>query len=368
MTDERFPRRDFLKVTASTALTFGAGVPAAAQTSASAPTSPAPPFSTAQPADFILKNAKVITVDANFSIAQAIAIAGERIAAVGEDAAMAAHAAPATRIIDLKGKSLIPGLIDGHAHMDREGLKSIYPSLGPVRSIKDVQDRIADLARKTKPGEWIVTMPIGDPPYYFNVPEILAEKRWPTRQDLDAAAPNNPVFIRSIWGFWRHTLPLVSCANTEALKRAGITRDTVSPVDVLTIEKDANGEPTGVFIEREMQPIAELIWFRQAAGFTRADRARAMPMSAAAYHAFGTTSVFEEHGVANELLRGYKDAYRDGSLTMRSALVFSPNWKTVGGAPLGPLIEAWGGWLGEPALGDDWQDDWSHRRHREQSS
>jgi len=354
MAEERFPRRDFLKVTASTALTFGAALPATAQTSASAPPSPAPSSSTSQPADVIFKNAKVITVDANFSIAQAIAIGGERIVAVGEDAAMAAHAAPATRIIDLKGKSVIPGLIDGHAHMDREGLKSIYPSLGQVRSIRDIQARIADLARKTKPGEWIVTMPIGDPPYYFNVPEILAEKRWPTRQDLDAAAPDNPVFIRSIWGFWRHTLPLVACANTEALKRAGITRDTVSPVDVLTIEKDANGEPTGVFIEREMQPIAELIWFRQAAGFTRADRARAMPMSAAAYHAFGTTSVFEEHGVANELLRAYKDAYRDGSLTMRSALVFSPNWKTVGEVPLGPLIEAWAGWLGEPALGDDW--------------
>jgi predicted amidohydrolase YtcJ len=343
MTDERFPRRDFLKASAGTALTFGAGVPATAQTSA-----------TARPADLILKNAKIITVDANFSIAQAIAVAGERIVAVGEDAAMAAHAASATRIVDLTGRAVVPGLIDGHAHMDREGLKSIYPSLGPVRSIKDVQDRIADLARKTKPGEWIVTMPIGDPPYYFDVPEILAEKRWPTRHDLDAAAPDNPVFIRSIWGFWRHTLPLVSCANSEALKRAGITRDTVSPVDVLTIEKDANGDPTGVFIEREMQPIAELIWFRHAAGFTRADRARAMLTSAAAYHAFGTTSVFEEHGVANELLRAYKDAYRDGSLTMRSALVFSPNWKAVGGAPLGPLIEAWGGWLGEPALGDDW--------------
>src|SRR5260221_996921 len=213
MTEERFPRRDFLKVTASTALTFGAGLPATAQTSASAPSSPPPTSSTAQPADFILKNAKVITVDANFSIAQAIAIAGERIVAVGEDAAMAAHAAPATRIIDLKGKSVIPGLIDGHAHMDRDGLKRIYPSLGPVRSIQDVQDRIADLARKTKPASWSVTMPIGDPPYYFNVPEALAEKRWPTRQDLDLAAPNNPVFIHSLWGFSRHTLPLVSCAN-----------------------------------------------------------------------------------------------------------------------------------------------------------
>ena len=109
----------------------------------------------------------------------------------------------------------------------------------------------------------------------------------------------------------------------EALKRAGITRATVSPVDVLEIKKDANGDPTGVLIESEMQPIAELIWFRKAAGFTRADRARALPVSAQAYHAYGTTGVFEEHGVANELLRAYKDAYRDGTLTMRSALVFS---------------------------------------------
>jgi predicted amidohydrolase YtcJ len=247
----------------------------------------------------------------------------------------------------------MPGLIDGHAHMDREGLKSIYPALGPVRSIRDIQDRIAELARATPRGEWIVTMPIGDPPYYFDVPEILAEKRWPTRQELDAAAPDHPVFIRSIWGFWRHSLPLVAIANTEALRRVGITRDTVAPVASLTIEKDLAGEPTGVFVEREMQPLAELIWFRQAFGFTRADRARALRLSMQAYHAYGTTSVFEEHGVANEVIRAYKDAYRDSALTMRAALAFSPNWKAAGDAPLGPFIEAWAGWLGEPALGDD---------------
>ncbi len=306
------------------------------------------------PADLILTNGKIITVDPAFTIAQAIAIAGDRIVAVGPDAAMAAMASPATRVVDLKGKAVIPGITDGHAHMDREALRNVFPALGPVRSIRDIQDRIAELARAKQPGEWIVTMPIGDPPYYFDVPESLAEKRWPTRQELDAAAPENPVFIRSIWGYWRGTFPLVSCANTEALRRAGITRDTVSPVDTVKIEKDANGDPTGVFVEREMAPVAELIWFRQAAAFTPADRLRTLPQSARAYHAFGTTSVFEGHGASTELLRTYKQAHREGALTMRAALAFSPNWQAAGAAPLGPFVEAWAGWLGEPGFGNDW--------------
>ena len=306
------------------------------------------------PADLILTNGKIITVDPAFTIAQAIAIAGDRIVAVGPDAAMAAMASPATRVVDLKGKAVIPGITDGHAHMDREALRNVFPALGPVRSIRDIQDRIAELARAKQPGEWIVTMPIGDPPYYFEVPESLAEKRWPTRQELDAAAPENPVFIRSIWGYWRGTFPLVSCANTEALRRAGITRDTVSPVDTVKIEKDANGDPTGVFVEREMAPVAELIWFRQAAAFTPADRLRTLPQSARAYHAFGTTSVFEGHGASTELLRTYKQAHREGALTMRAALAFSPNWQAAGAAPLGPFVEAWAGWLGEPGFGNDW--------------
>jgi predicted amidohydrolase YtcJ len=350
MTDKILRRRDVLTGAAGTAMaTTLATLAGRADAQAPVPASPV-----VRPADLVLRNAKIITVDRAFTIADSIAIAGDRVVAVGPQAAMAAVTAPATRTIDLQGKTVVPGLIDGHAHMDREGLKHVFPALGPVRSIRDIQDRIAELARGRAPGEWIVTMPIGDPPFYFDVPGILAEKRWPTRQDLDVAAPNNPVFIRSIWGFWRSAPPLVACANTEALRRAGITRDTVSPVAALTIVKDANGDPTGVFIEDGMQPTAELIWFRKAAEFSRADRARALPLSAQAYHAFGTTGVFEEHGIANEVIRAYKDAYRDGTLTMRTALVFSPNWKAAGNAPLGPFMEAWAGWLGEPAFGDDW--------------
>jgi predicted amidohydrolase YtcJ len=346
-------RRVFLKAAGaagtagmlSSALPDAAGAPAPTQIPAQAATGPA---------DLILANGKIITVDSASTVAQAIAIAGDRILAVGSDATMAALSGPATRVLDLKGKAVIPGITDGHAHMDREALRNVFPALGRVRSIRDIQDRIAELASAKQPGEWIVTMPIGDPPYYFDLPEILAEKRWPTRQELDAAAPDNPVFIRSIWGYWRGTFPLVSCANTEALRRAGITRDTVSPVDTVRIEKDANGDPTGVFVEREMAPVAELIWFRQAAAFTPADRLRALPQSARAYHAFGTTSVFEGHGAATELLRTYKRADREGTLTMRTALAFSPNWQAAGRAPLGPFVEAWAGWLGEPGFGSDW--------------
>src|SRR5262249_41467748 len=252
-------RRDLLKTAAAVAIAPGLGPKLMGQ---------------ARLADIVLRNGKIITLDRSSRVVDSIAIGGDRILAVGPNAAMAAFTVSTTRTIDLRGKAVIPGLIDGHAHMDREGLKTVFPALGPVRSIRDIQDRIAELARQKAPGEWIVTMPIGDPPFYFDVPDILAEKRWPTRQELDAAAPNNPVFIRPIWGFWRSTPPLVACANTEGLKRAGVTRDTVSPLSELTIEKDANGDPTGVFIEDGMQPTAELIWFRTAAEFSRADRAR----------------------------------------------------------------------------------------------
>jgi predicted amidohydrolase YtcJ len=347
------PRRRFLKEVGAAGTAGALGLAGAAPVHAQTRPAAAPATAASPAADVVLKNGKIITVDRAFTIAQAIAITGGRVAAVGPDAAMTPLTAPSTRVLDLQGRAVIPGLTDGHAHMDREALREVFPSLGRVRSIGDIQDRIAELARGKKPGEWIVTMPIGDPPYYFDMPDLLAEKRWPTRHELDAAAPANPVYIRSIWGYWRGTFPLVSCANTEALKRAGITRDTVAPVETLTIEKDANGDPTGVFVEREMAPIAELIWFRQATTFTAADRLAALPKSARAYHAFGTTSVFEGHGIASEVLRVYKRARRDGALTMRATLAFSANWPAAGNPDIGSFVEAWAGWLGEPGLGDD---------------
>jgi predicted amidohydrolase YtcJ len=306
-----------------------------------------------RPADLLLTRGKIITVDDRFALAEAVAIEGDRIVAVGRAADLAPLAGAGTRTIDLAGAAVIPGLNDGHAHLDREGLKTVYPSLGRVRSIADIQARIAALARERPAGEWIVTMPIGDAPAYFDVPGILAEKRWPTRYELDEAAPDHPVFIRPIWGFWRHTTPLVSIANSRALALAGVTRDTPAPTPSVTIERDARGEPTGVFLEETMMPIVELTLMRRVPGFTRADRARTLPAACRAYNAYGTTSIYEEHGVATELLRAYQDTLAAGRLSVRATLVHSPDWAAVGDVPFEPLLRSWAGWLGEPALGND---------------
>ena len=304
--------------------------------------------------ELFLHNGRIITVDGRFSIAEAVSVRGDRIEAVGRSADLKPLVHDGTRIIDLQGRAVIPGLNDGHAHLDREGLKTIYPSLGRVRSIRDIQSRLAELVANAKPGEWIVTMPIGDAPAYFDVPGILKEGRFPNRQELDEVAPDNPVYIRAIWGFWRHTTPLVSIANTRALRLAGIDRETAPPAATVSIEKDAQGEPTGVFYEETMMPIVELTLLRAIPGFTRADRARTLPASFRAYHAFGTTSIFEEHGAATELLRAYQDARKSGELSVRASLAVSPNWAVLPpDLPLGPFLQAWCGWLGEPSLGDD---------------
>jgi predicted amidohydrolase YtcJ len=304
-------------------------------------------------ADTILTGGRVITCDARFTIAEAVAIRDGRFLAVGDAAMVARHQGEATRVIPIEGRAVMPGLIDGHAHMDREGLKEIFPSLAGARSIAAIQSRIRELAARTPKGQWIVTMPIGEPPYYFDLPESLAERRWPTREELDEAAPDHPVYIRPIWGYWRHTLPLVSIANSRALALAGITRDTPPPAEGITIARDARGEPTGVFIEQGFVPLVELHLFRMAPGFTVAQRAAALPRSAAAYHAFGTTSVYEEHGVAAELLAAYQRVHAEGRLTMRSHLVFSPDWRGLDEVPMARVVEGWAHWLAGHGLGDD---------------
>ena len=280
-------------------------------------------------ADTVLTNANVITMDQRQPRAQAIAVQGAAIIAVSATDDLRDLIGPDTVTIDLGGRTVTPGLIDGHAHLDREGLKYLYPSLAGARSVADVLELVKQAAADRPPGEWVVTMPIGTPPWYFDGPETLAERRGPTRHELDAAVADHPVYIRGPWGYWNKP-PLWSFANSMALQKAGIDRDTRPPSSTVEIERDPEtGEPTGAFRETYPVPILELTLFRAVPRFTHQDRVRALEYSMALYASTGTTSVYEGHGVAPEVIRAYHQLWESGQQTVRAALVLSPTWSTV---------------------------------------
>jgi hypothetical protein len=300
--------------------------------------------------DTLLLNGHVITLDKNFSIQQAVAIRCSTIQAVGCDDELRALASPDTKVIDLQSHTVIPGIIDAHAHMDREGLKRIQPGLEGVRSIPDILAIIKrEVARKTK-GEWILTMPIGDPPNYANVPAILAEKRYPTRWELDSVSPDNPVYIRGIWSPW-NTPPSVSVANSYALKLAGIDRHTQSPHSTVIIERDAMGELTGVIVDHNIFPVTEFSLMRVVPRFTHEQRVRALRDSMRLYNSVGITTIYEGHGIAPEVLQAYKALWDAGEMTVRSRLVISPTWRSVKEA--NSDMSRWGLCASNYGFGDD---------------
>ena len=304
--------------------------------------------------DRLIRNARVLTCDGDFSIHDSIALTGETIAAVGPAETLAA-AHPGAQVIDAGGRAVIPGMIDGHAHLDREGLKSVYPSLSGCRSIDDILQRIEALAAEAEPGDWIVTMPIGEPPYYFGVPGNLAEKRFPTRHDLDAVSPRNPVYIRPIWGYWRHQLPITSVANTLALASAGLGSAPDDLPGTIKFETDAAGDLTGVIHEHSFMPIVELAYFQKMPRFGASERVTALKQSMRLYTATGTTSVYEEHGCAQELIDAWRAVNEAGEATVRANLVYSPSWHSADRDGYAAALERWSGTIGgDQGSGDAW--------------
>lgn len=292
------------------------------------------------PADLIVAGVPVYGAAHAPSGADALAVAKGRIVAVGREADIIRHAGPHTQIIRPQRGCIIPGLVDGHAHMDREGLKTLWPSLDGANDREAIVERIADLAGKARPGEWIITMPLGGGPSYAGVTGFL-QNGLPDRHDLDRAAPDNPVYIRSIWGYWRPVPPLVSIANSKALAFAGIDRNSVPPSSDVTIVRDDDGEPTGVFLENTTMPIVELTLMACAPHFTMAQRASALVRSMEIYNSFGTTGVYEGHGASDELAETYRDIGGSGRDSVRARLVFSPAWNRDNPGEAAALLRDW---------------------------
>jgi predicted amidohydrolase YtcJ len=200
-------------------------------------------------ADLVIINGKVITVDKHFSIKQAVAVKDGKIVAVGKDKEVKNFISRGTKVLDIQGKPMLPGINDSHMHgvffggtMPPLALDLRYPT---VKSIRDISELVRKRVESTRRGEWIPGFG-WDPGYLEECKENLS--RFPTRWDIDPVSPNHPTFFIDFSG---HTL----LANSEAIRLAGITKDTPNPPGG-EIEKDPNtGEVTGIFKELSAQAL-----------------------------------------------------------------------------------------------------------------
>lgn len=195
----------------------------------------------AEAADKILINGKILTADSSNSIAQAVAIKDGKILAVGTSNEINRYKGNATVVVDLKGSTVTPGFIDGHSHFMSWGRQSAVdisaPPVGTVKSIPDIVTLIKKFKEEKKipPGEWIAAFGYDQ--------DQLAEKRHPTKEDLDAAFPDNPVTLTHVSGH-------MTLVNSAALKASAIDANTPDPPGGVIVRKNNSKEPTGLLQER----------------------------------------------------------------------------------------------------------------------
>ena len=248
-------------------------------------------------ADLILHHGKIVTVDRRFSIQQAIAIRDGRILQVGKDRAVLKLKGPRTEVVDLNGRMVLPGLMDSHTHPTGASMTEFDHSIPDMESIQDVLDYIAARAKIVKPGDWIVLQQV--------FITRLREQRYPTRAELDKAAPENPVMFR--------TGPDASL-NSLALKLSGIDRDfKVNDGGAGFVEKDANtGEPTGI-----LRNCSRFVPVKSSArSATDAEKRQRLAELFRGYNSVGLTTICDRDAseVAIELYRGFRSR---GELTVR---------------------------------------------------
>ena len=262
-----------------------------------------PPLQAQATADAVYLHGKVVTLDKGATIATAIAIRDGRFVAVGTDAQVRSHIGRRTEVVDLGGRTVIPGLNDTHAHIENAGLEGFVVPLGGARTVADALAAVKAFAATRKPGEWI-----GGSGWHPLVQ--LAERRYLTRAELDAAAPNNPVVLPTVG----HVL----MANSAALRQAGIGRGTPDPAGG-KIERDEKGEPTGVLQEHAMDPVLVLVppytIEQLEAQFTRALRYA---------NTFGLTSVLDP-ALSPDQIRALQRLMLAGKLTARMGVMWYPD-------------------------------------------
>lgn len=265
--------------------------------------------------DIIFYNGKIHTVNENDDICQAVAIAGNRIVAVGDNEDICAMADIHTKQVDLSGKSLIPGINDGHNHIWEAGLMYEGIVVFGITSIENLKAKIAERVASMEKGQWLQGGSY--------IESQFEENRALNRFDLDEASPNNPVVIERIFG--------ASSVNSLALEAAGITKDTPDP-EKGEIDRDTEtGEPTGilrgnaVLLVRNVMPgpfgSDEFGAGKGEASVELTEKSIALALEE--YKKYGITSVTEP-GVSATVCKAYHNLKKKEALTCRIALM--PNW------------------------------------------
>ena len=200
-------------------------------------------------ADLIFYNGKIITIDSKESIQQALACLFGRFLALGTNDEILLLKGTETKIIDLKGKTVIPGLMDSHSHMIANGLaRKIYIDLSfeaGIQSISDIQKQIRIRSKEIKSGDWIIC--------YQEDDSKLKEKRHPTRWELDEASKQHPVMVETVGGHFR-------IVNSTALDNANITKETPDPIGGKFDHDKDTGELTGGLHEKAIDLVLSKGW------------------------------------------------------------------------------------------------------------
>ena len=247
----------------------------------------------AQTADLVVKNAKIYTVDAKNPRATAIAVRNGKIAAVGND--LKALEGPKTRILDAKGATIVPGLIDSHGHLEGLGSSLEILDLRGVTSEAEIAAKVKAAAAKAAPGEWIVGRGWDQ--------NLWVNKQFPTTDSLTQAAPKNPVALTRIDGH-------ATWANRAALDAADINQNTKDPAGGRII-RDAQGKPAGVLVDTAQNLVRRKI---PAASPEQVHRQLARALEECAR--LGLTSVHDA-GVGNAEIAAYHSLLAEGKMPIR---------------------------------------------------
>ncbi len=262
---------------------------------------------------------RVLLCDAAMSSCEALVVRDGRVAGVGPRDAMARLAGPGAEHVDVRGATVMPGLVDTHPHvLHFAAFAEPLVDIADARSHDDIVARVRARATTTPPGEWIMTTPVGEPHYFLRHSwRDLAEGRLPDRHVLDRATTAHPVFLQA----WAPVTPNVCAFNTPALARLGIGRETPDQVEHVWIEKDAQGEPTGILRgavnnyytnDAFMNALLREIPLLQPDAVLPGTR-RAM----ATYNRLGVTTVYEGHAMGHAEIGAYRVLREQDALTLR---------------------------------------------------